>query len=476
MGQAWRLDSPIPLCLSRQHANLVEKVTLRRLLWLTLPMLAIALGSSPSGRCLAQSVGQAIGQAVDYSIVVTGNELLSGVYADGHTHFITRTLRPLGLNCVGSVSVDDKRPDIKDALAFACRRSRLVIVTGGLGPTDNDITRETLSEFTAIELQEHPDVLAAMSRRFSVASDQLRRNLRRQTLVPLDGGYLKNSTGTAVGLVFESDKAVIVALPGPPRELQPMVRDQLVPFLSRRFGTRLPGCSITLRFVGLGQSQIDQTLEDHVPLAGDIAVSSQFEGGRVDFTFSLPDDTEGGRKRLALLKDKIIEQLGDSIYADDDSTLEECVANLLAKRGEKLVLLESASGGSLAAALGAHHGSHDVLAGAFVAPSEDKLRQLLQVPDDRWDGSLSSPDRIGLLATRAVEVTGSAWAIVVGDAQRNADGSRHVQVVLKQPGRELESRSIRFGDTGEWAHSRLTTQLLDYLRRKLQQSTHHAPP
>jgi molybdenum cofactor synthesis domain-containing protein len=463
MDQTLRLNSLGPLRPSHLQADTLRKMVSCRLVWLALLVPAIVWGPLLT----RDSVAQTNPKAVDYSIVVTGSELLSGVYADGHTHFITRTLRPLGLNCVGSMSVDDKRPDIKEALVFARGRSRLVIVTGGLGPTDNDITRETLSEFTGIELKEHPDVLAAMSRRFCVASGELRKNLRRQTLVPVGGSYLKNSTGTAVGLVFEFDEAVIVALPGPPRELQPMVEDQLIPYLSRRFGTRLPGCSITLRFVGLGQSQIDQTLEDHVPLADDIAVSSQFDGGRVDFTFSLPDDTEGDRKRLVKLKEKILDQLADSIYADDGSTLEQCVARLLKDRGEKLVLVESASGGSLAAALGANDGDRSVLAGAFVAPGENRLRQLLQIPDDQWDGGSSRSDRIGMLATRAARVTESDWAVAVGDVRPSADGSEYVEVVLKQPGRELENRTVRLRGKGEWAHFRLTTELLDHLRRKL---------
>lgn len=436
-----------------------------RLLWLTLLAPAIAWGPS-----LARvSVAQTNPKTVDYSIVVTGSELLSGIYADGHTHFITQTLRPLGLNCVGSMSVDDKRPDIKAALEFARGRSRLVIVTGGLGPTDNDITRETLSEFTGIALKEHTDVLTAMSQRFRVPSGELRANLRRQALVPDGGGYLKNSIGTAVGLVFEFDDAVIVALPGPPRELQPMVEDQLVPYLSRRFGTRLPGCSITLRFVGLGQSQIDQTLEDHVPLADDITVSSQFDGGRVDFTFALPDDTQSDRKRLAQLKEQILEHLADSIYADDGSSLEECVARLLTDRGQKLVLVESASGGSLAAALGTNDGSRGALAGAFVAPDEDRLHQLLQIPDDQWNARSTHSNRLQMLATRAALVTQSHWAIVVGDVQASADGKELVEVVLKQPGRDLESRVVRLRGQGEWAHFRLTTEVLDYFRRKLRQ-------
>lgn len=405
-------------------------------------------------------------QPVRYMIVVTGGELLAGAYADGHTHFLTRTLRPLGFECVGSMSVDDKKADIEEALRFAAAKASLVIVTGGLGPTDNDVTRETLSDFTGIPLSEHADVLQAMEARFGVPRDQLRANLRRQTRVPTVGSYLKNSNGTAVGLVFERSDSVIVALPGPPRELQPMVRDELLPYLSRRFGTRLPGCSVTLRFVGIGQSGIDQSLKDHVPLGSDVTVNSQFEGGRVDFTFSLPNDTPQDRIRLEALKTKIVEYLADYVYAFDETSLETHVAKLLEGRGATLALAEAGSGGSLVAGVSGADGVDRVLAGAFVAPTEEQLRRLLRVPDAKWTGAATSVQRTALLAQAAAEATGSRWAVAVGEPQQER-GARYVEVVFKLPDGRLESRRLELRGAGESARARLTTQLLDQLRRRL---------
>ena len=424
--------------------------------------LAIALST-----CLGLSAGSRSVQPTRYMIVVTGAELLSGVYADGHTYFLTRTLRPLGLQCIGSMSVDDKQADLKEALRYATDKAAMVIVTGGLGPTDNDITREALWGFTGITLKEHPEVLQKMARRFRVSPTQLRPNLRRQTQVPTRGTYLKNSEGTAVGLVFESADAVIVALPGPPRELQAMVRNELVPYLSRRFGTRLPGCSLRLRFVGLGQSRIDQTLSDHVPLASDITVSSQFQGSRVDFTFSLPDDTPRDRARLKKLKQEIMKHLGEYVYAQGEISLEEHVLKLLEAQGATLVLAEVSSGGSLAAALSSADVTHRVLAGAYVAPTMEKLRHLLGVRDDQWTGRTSRGQRIELLATAAADATSSQWAVAVGEAWRDDNGAEYVDVAFKQPGDRLENQRVRFRGTGELARSRLSTQLLDRLRRRL---------
>jgi len=406
-------------------------------------------------------------QSTKYMIIVTGNELLSGIYPDGHTYFITNTLRPLGLECIGSMIVDDERTDIEEALRYATNKAKLVIITGGLGPTDNDITRQTLSDFTGIELKEQPDILRQMEQRFHTPLDKLRANLRRQTEVPEDGTYFRNTEGTAVGLVFNSTSSVIVALPGPPRELQPMVINELVPYLSRRFGTRLPGCSLTLRFIGLGQSQIDQTLKDNVPLAPDITVSSQFKGGRVDFTFSLPEDTPQYRARLQELEQKIMKHLGRYIYADDETSLEENVLELLRARNETLALAEVGSGGTLAAAFSNADANGQVLVGAFVAPNLEKLYRLLKIDNDASTKSTSTDKKLNRIALTVANATASQWVIVVGPAHRDENGNGYVEVVFKMPDGHTQSQDVRLRGNAELARSRLSTQLLDQLRRRL---------
>ena len=400
-------------------------------------------------------------QPTRYMIVVTGDELLSGVYADGHTYFITRTLHPLGLSCVGSMCVSDQRTDMRAALTYAQNKADLILVTGGLGPTDNDITREVLTDFTGISLREDPQTLGALAKRFKRSPDDMRLNLRRQVLVPASGTTLKNSQGTALGLVFDSNETVTVALPGPPRELQAMVRDELIPYLTRRFGTRPLGCTLTLRFVGLGQSQISQTLSEHASLDRDIILSSQFEGGRVDFTFALPDNSAENRARLAQLKQTIMTHLGDSVYADSSMTLEQHVLQLLAKKNVTLALAEVGSSGHLAAALNPVPAAERVLVGAFVAPSAKKVLQLVEASPVPIKDTPST-DR---LAKATAQATGSSLILIIGPIQRPADKSPYVDVAMYD-GDKLEIRTMSVRGSGELAHERLTTQVLDILRRK----------
>lgn len=404
--------------------------------------------------------------AVDYVVIVTGSELLTGVYADGHTHFLTRTLRPLGLHCVGAMFVDDDAAAMQRALKFACGQARLVLVTGGLGPTDSDITREVISEFTGIELAEHEEVLRDMEARWKTPRAALRANLRRQSRVPQQGGYLKNVTGSAVGLVFDAQPATIVALPGPPRELQPMVRDELIPLLARRFGTHTQGSSVTLRFIGIGQSLIDQTMKDHIHLTEDIIESSQFEGGRVDFTFALPHDGPEDRARLKKLQEAFHEHLGEFIYADDaTTTLEDCVMSRLAAAGQTLAIVEVGSGGGVAAALCHAQQADRVIAGAFVAPTEERMRAVLEVADTAWQQTARS-EQLTLLASTARSRTGASQVIVIGAVEQDpAADARRVAVVLQLPMGDFVTKWQRWSGPTLSAQSSMITELLDILRR-----------
>ena len=388
-------------------------------------------------------------EPLPYFIIVTGGELLEGVYPDAHTPFLTRTLRPLGCKCVGSLTVDDSREDIQRAVRFATNRAPLVIVTGGLGPTPNDVTRETLSDLTGIELRESPEALADMERRLNQPRDQLRPNLRRQSMIPSRGSYLKNPNGTAVGLIFDLGPSVLVALPGPPKELQPMTSDELAPFLRRRFGVREFGSSLTLRFVGAGQSLIDQTIKDHVSVAPDVVITSLFEGGRVDFTFSLPGNSNADRDRLKRLETDIRQHLDAYIYADDDSTLEEVVMRNLRRRAGSLVILEMGSGGSLAAALTTVKDDGGFLRGAYVASTEQEMAGLLGISPEI--NSQAAADRTRSLAAAIAAKQSIQWAVATTPIQTGPDGTASFQVMCKLPNDRWVTQRIALRGSGEMA-------------------------
>lgn len=425
--------------------------------WWAALLCVLLWGSTPHAESAEQS-----DEPVDYVIVVTGSELLAGAYADAHTAFLTRSLHPRGLRCVAAMIADDSADAIQKAVRVGLDRAKLVLVTGGLGPTEDDVTREALSELTGVPLREHPELLASMARRFNTPVEQLRANLRRQTEVPVGGAYLDNPNGSAAGLIFEADEGLIIALPGPPRELQPMVYEGLVPYLTKRFGIRAVGGLLRVRFVGMGESAISDTLDRTVSIPDDVTVGSLFEGMRVDFYFSLPGSTPEELARLDVLKAQVLGQLGDFVYGTGATTLESHVVELLNNRRQTLALAEVATGGSLAAGLGGVEGVADVLAGAYMAPSAERLARMLGKPEVAEDVSGKR------LARQLAQVTGADWALYVGPVVGgNAAGERSVEVVVHLPDGGTESRSLSMRGTGDVARLNLTTQLLDLLRRRV---------
>ncbi|MBM3892215.1 MAG: hypothetical protein FJ388_24125 [Verrucomicrobia bacterium] len=306
-----------------------------------------------------------------------------------------------------------------------------------------------------------------MERRFKQRDQPLRANLRRQAEAPTRGSYLKSVNGTAVGLVFETGATVIVALPGPPRELQAMVVNELLPYLRKRFGVRPLGETLTLRFVGVGQSQITQTIKEHITVPADVTITSLFEGGRVDFMFSMAGNTLAAEVTLRRLGEQIRGKLGEYLYADDGSSLEDAVLGKLQAVGGTLALAEVCTGGQLEAGLNGAAGAPKVLAGAFAAPTEETLARLIEAKPNQWSASSAAAERAKGLALAAAQHANSAWALAVGQPQAETDGGKWVWAALKSADGQIATQRLGVRGSDDAARAQLVTQLLDFLRRQL---------
>ena len=437
-------------------------------------LILVSLGSSAGTVPAAAAVEGVSRESLDYFIIVTGSELLQGVYADRHTQFITRTLGPLGYRCLGSMSIGDLQTDLHQALDFARRKAPLILTTGGLGPTSQDITRKALSEYTSISLTEHPGALNDLKRRYGGEKGILRPVLRGQALAPETGTYLPNPNGTAVGLVFDDGQLVIAALPGPPRELQPMVRNELVPYLSERFGLRKVGHSLTMRFAGIGQSSIDRVIREQLKLPGELAVWSSFNSNRVDITFSFPGNSPEELKRLQGLRGELLEHIGEYMYSDSGASLEDRIWQLLEQGQVSLVLGEIASGGAVSSSLLAGRADSSRFAGAYAAGSPEALSRLLGGGGEA--DSAPSPERlVSMLARRAAAREAGAWGLVVGPVDPDESGATSVWISAGSVGTGFASRRINVRKGRRLRRDRLVTHALDLLRRELSKEPGHAP-
>jgi len=308
-----------------------------------------------------------------------------------------------------------------------------------------------------------------MTRRLHVSEQRLRANLRRQARAPVRGTFLPNPAGTAAGLVFELDDLVIVALPGPPSELQVIVREQLIPYLAKRFGTHATGCSLTLRFVGIGQSRIDQVMKTRITLPRNVVSSTQFHGPRVDFTFALPADTAAARYTLAQLKQAFHDQLGEYIYTYTEHTsLEQVVVRQALERHETIAFVEVGTGGAVTAALGKLAEAAHVLAGGYVAPSAERARHVLEIGDQPWQAARDATTRGAILADAERWRTHASWVVATGTPQTDASAKRTViPVVIHGPDNFQVSKNLVRQDRGDESTTALATRVLDLLRRQL---------
>jgi len=418
-------------------------------------------------RPLKNSLGLAQNpKTLNYFLVITGSEVLRGIYADGHTKFLTQTLSPLGYRCVGSLSVGDVEEDLLKALSFGRKRAPLVITTGGLGPTVQDITGKVIAKFTGIGLKEHSEVLLDLKRRFGGLSGILRPVIRGQALTPVRGTYMPNPNGTAVGLVFESDHYSIVALPGPPRELQPMVKNELIPLLSKKYGLRTVGHSITMRFAGIGQSSIDRIIREKLVSPSDLMIWSSFNANRVDITFSLPGNTKQDMQRLKKLEDNLLKYTSNYMYSDKGLSLEQNIFKLLKEQKSSLIISEIATSGELSSSLIQADPTSRYLKGSYVAGNSQMMHQLLDDNSDFKEDDLSE-NVVYQMAELLANKKKANWILVVGSVSKNKDESESVWIAVGSIKKGFITQKIGVRKGRRLRQDRLVTHALDLLRKEL---------
>jgi nicotinamide-nucleotide amidase len=276
-------------------------------------------------------------------IINTGTELLLGRVTNTHLGFLAQSLFGLGLRVERQVTVPDGVA-IAEALAVAMTRADLIIVTGGLGPTSDDITRDAAAEAFGKKLIFHPEILEDIAAKFRVRNIAMNDLQRPQAMVPEGGTVLDNPFGTAPGLVVENEKNVAILLPGPPRELRPMWTDLALPWLQKKFAQRLPKMhEVTLRLLGVGETRVQLLLEDDIRALGPVEIGYCARSGEVDLRLIAADEA-----LVQKAADLARRKLADAIYAEGTETLEEIVVRLGRAAHQTVATAESCTGGLVA--------------------------------------------------------------------------------------------------------------------------------
>jgi nicotinamide-nucleotide amidase len=394
------------------------------------------------------------GDAMRAEIVTTGTELLLGQIDDTNATYLARQLRDLGIDIYFRSTVGDNEGRIAQVLEQALARADLVITTGGLGPTVDDVTREAVARVSGRPLVLYPELLAQIETFFARFGARMSDNNRRQAYLPEGCIPVENPVGTAPAFIVEDPRGTIITLPGVPREMRYLMEKTVVPYLQRRLGRQDVLVTRILRTVAVGESRVDQVIAD-LEASANPTVGLSAHPGQTDVRIVAKAPTQAEAEALvADFEARIRERLGAAIYATGDARLEAVLADLLRERGATLAVAETLSGGDVTRRLSA---LGDAFRGGIVAAEGLAIARLLGLA---WGGAGGEAGTV-TLAEGVRQAWGSSHGLaIVGDETDRA------WVALASDG-GVDTRRLRFQGRDQRARTWTTTLALEFVRRVL---------
>jgi nicotinamide-nucleotide amidase len=357
-------------------------------------------------------------------IVAVGTELLLGQIANTNAAWLSERLAEIGVDVLRHQVVGDNADRIEEAIATAVSRSDVVVVMGGLGPTQDDITRPALARVAGAELVRRPEIERELRERFRIRGREMSEGNLAQADVPEGARFITPERGTAPGLIVDIGTTRVYALPGVPAEMREMAEGVVLPELAERGGPAAL-VSRTLRCYGLAESRIAELLEDLFHGSPNPTVAYLAGGGEVHVRLSAKAGSRSeAESLLEPLERAVRERLGDHVYGIDDESLEAVVGRLLLERGLTLACAESLTGGGLGERITAVPGASAYFRGSAVTYSLEAKRSILGVSDATLDGpGPVSPECAAEMAAGARRVFGADIAVALtGVAGPDAHG------------------------------------------------------
>lgn len=316
-------------------------------------------------------------------IIAVGSELLTASKVDTNSLFLTRKLGERGIPLVRKCVVGDERSRLAQEIRRARDASELVILCGGLGPTLDDLTRDAAADATGRSMILHDSVVLDIQARFRSFNRPMAEVNKRQAYILEGAEILRNRRGTAPGQWLEDERGVLILLPGPPRELEPLFEESCLPLLERlippsqRFFTQI------LRVAGIGESDVEQRVGPIYIAEPRVATTILSSPGDIQIHLVAQADNEERARMIATrLGDRIREELRDAVYSLDGEPLDSTVVKLVRERGWKLAVAESCTGGLLAGRLTEIPGSSEIFAGGIVSYCNQAKRTWLEVDSE----------------------------------------------------------------------------------------------
>jgi len=400
-------------------------------------------------------------------ILGVGTELLLGDIANTNAQFLSKALAGLGISVYGHTAVGDNPQRLLAALEHAFSKADMVVACGGLGPTQDDITKEVAAEYFGREMALDPVSWHSIKARF-LGRGLLPENVMRNAMVPTGSTLLPNNHGSAPGVCIEQDNKLLILLPGPPHELEPMFMEYAVPFLRQK--TDKVFMSRTLKIVGVGESKVETALQDIIENQTNptIAPYASLTEVALRITASAKDE-KAAKDLITPVANEIYQRLGPHIYGEDDDNMAKIILDLLENQDLTLSIAESCTGGLLASAFVDIPGSSQVLLeGAVTYSNKAKIARLGVNEDLIASHGAVSPQVAEAMAEGVARTSGADIGISTTGIAGPDGGSAHKPVGLVYVGLHMAGKTIvkelrLIGDRNE-IRKRAVVCALDMLR------------
>ena len=405
-------------------------------------------------------------------IISVGTEILLGDIVNTNTQFLAKELASIGIEVYRQEVVGDNQDRLLGILEEALNRSDMVITTGGLGPTNDDLTKETACKFFNMDLELHQESLKALEEYFFKMGRKITESNYKQVYFPKEAIVLPNPNGTAPGAILEKNNKYIVILPGPPREMKPMYLNHVKPYLIKKGDGIIE--SKVVRVLGIGESMAAEKLKNFIENGVNPTVAPYAK--EEDVIFRITAKAESQKEALKLIepvKNQIEEILGQDVYGEgEETTIEMVVGDLLIKNNLKISTAESCTGGMIASRLVSVSGISDVfLEGAVTYANEAKVRTLNVKEETLKKYGAVSEETAREMAEGMAKRTGSDIAVVTTGIAGPGGGTEEKPVGLVYIGLyykdEVYVYKNVFNGNRQKVRTKATVTALDMVRRKI---------
>lgn len=404
-------------------------------------------------------------------IIAVGTELLLGNIVNRNARYLSEKLAELGVDVYYHITVGDNIGRLKEAIETSLKRSDIIITTGGLGPTDDDLTKEGVAEALGLKLIPHNQSLEKIEGYFKEANRPMPACNKKQGYIPEGAIVLENGNGTAPGIMIEKDEKVIILLPGPPKEMMPMFANQVYTYLKAKSSFVIR--SKTLRVVGVGESTIQENLQHIFDMQSNPTVAPYAKDGEVHLRITAKCQTEVEANNLLLdMEVKITNILKESIYGFDEETLEYIVYKLLKERNKTLSIAESCTGGMISGRLTNVSGVSSVFMNSIVTYSNEAKIKFVNVREDTLIkyGAVSAETAqemaagIKLVSGTDIGLSVTGIAGPEGGTIEKPVGLFYIGIAM---GDVVEAHRFCYPGSRERIRNNATIKALDILRKKL---------